>query len=357
MANFMNGSNVSMGLVNPSNNPLNALEVANDVNEVLTNLPIYQRYVGQAVFCEAENCVYRFTKHDDGTGTGTLTSGILDTDFQPDSSGGAMKIATNTILGQVIIKLDGGIKVDSKGFIWIDGYTTATTTDPITGDITTTTTIGGVTTTVTTDPAGNPTSTTINIGGGAITSTTATDPTTGNTTTTAGIGNVNTTTTTDPTGTVITNTADVAGVTTSTVTDPTTGDTYSQVGDKVVSGSKPSSTTSTTTDPITGAVTTTKVDTIQTPTGTQQTTTITTTDPTTGNTTTSTEVVTGGSDGVDVGRSDGTITTVVTDPTGGTISSESNDVAYNNGNQELWANNSDVDAIIGGFGGSFGWDF
>ena len=45
MANFMNGSNVSMGLINPSNNPLNALEVADDVKEQCVIMSKYEGYI------------------------------------------------------------------------------------------------------------------------------------------------------------------------------------------------------------------------------------------------------------------------------------------------------------------------
>ena len=42
------------------------------------------------------------------------------------------KIASNTTLGNVIIKKDGGIEVDNNGNIWINGY--SKTKDPVTGD-------------------------------------------------------------------------------------------------------------------------------------------------------------------------------------------------------------------------------
>ena len=50
--------------------------------------------------------------------------------WNPISASG--KIASNTTLGNVIIKKDGGIEVDTNGNIWIEGYTK--TEDPVTGD-------------------------------------------------------------------------------------------------------------------------------------------------------------------------------------------------------------------------------
>ena len=65
------------------------------------------------------------------------------------------KIASNTTLGNVIIKKDGGIEVDNNGNIWIGGYTKTETIDPITGDKTTVTTFNGVTDTKIETPTGD----------------------------------------------------------------------------------------------------------------------------------------------------------------------------------------------------------
>ena len=92
MAQFLNGSQLQMPLKTISNQPLNAKEVANNVAEVLANLSIQERYVGMAIFCEAENKVYRFTKHDNGNGG--LTSGVEDSDFRPDT----MSVNTDTLI-------------------------------------------------------------------------------------------------------------------------------------------------------------------------------------------------------------------------------------------------------------------
>ena len=332
MAYLMNGNKVSMPLANFANLPLDAKTVADSVSQALdtTILPMTARYVGLMIFCEAENNYYVFSKHDDGTGTGTLTSGILNSDFQPFNPSNA--IASNTELGQVIIKLNGGIEVDPDGTIYIKGMSTTSTTDPTTGNTTDVFTLGGITITTVTDGGGNVISQTTDIPGG-ITGTTTTDPTTGETTTTGSIG----------------------GVTSITATDPS-GNQYSKVGDKIVSGAKTDVTTTTTTDTSGNPVTTT-VTTTQTPNGTKRVTQTDSVDPTSGNTITTVETVSGGSDGVDVGRSDGTITTTETDSTGAVVSTDTGDIAYNNGEKEELATKQDVDNSYSSILGGLGWDF
>ena len=333
MASYMNGSSVSMPLKNMANLPLDAKNVSDSVSQALdtTIHPMTARYVGLMIFCEAENAYYSFTKHDDGTGTGTLTSGIEDSDFQ-EVKDGSNSIATNKKLGQVIIKLNGGIEVDPDGTIYIKGMSTTSTTDPTTGDTTDVFTLGGITITTVTDSGGNVISQTTDIPGG-ITGTTTTDPTTGATTTTGSIG----------------------GVTSITATD-SSGNQYSQVGDKIVSGTKTDITTSTSIDPSGNPVTTT-ITTTQTPNGTKRVTQPDSVDPTSGNTITTVETVSGGSDGVDVGRSDGTITTTETDSTGAVVSTDTGDIAYNNGEKEEWATKQDVDNSYSSILGGLGWDF
>lgn len=332
MSSFMNGSAVSMPLKNMANLPLDAKTVADSVTQALDTsiLPKTARYVGLMIFCAAENAYYSFTKHDDGTGTGTLTSGIEDSDFQ-EVKGGSNSIATNKKLGQVIIKLNGGIEVDPDGTIYIKGMSTSSTTDPMTGNTTDVFTLGGITITTVTDSGGNVISQTTDIPGG-ITGTTTTDPTTGTTTTTGSIG----------------------GVTSITATDPS-GNQYSQVGDKIVSGTKTDVTTTTSIDPSGNPVTTT-VTTTQTPNGTKRVTQTDSVDPTSGNTITTVETVSGGSDGVDVGRSDGTITTTETDSTGAVVSTDTGDIAYNNGEKEEWATKQDVDNSYSSILGGLSWD-
>lgn len=333
MAKFLNGSAIAMPLKNMANLPLDAKTVADSVTQALDTsiLPKTARYIGLMIFCEAENAYYSFTKHDDGTGTGTLTSGIEDSDFQ-EVKGGSNSIATNKKLGQVIIKLNGGIEVDPDGTIYIKGMSTSSTTDPTTGDTTDVFTLGGITITTVTDSGGNVISQTTDIPGG-ITGTTTTDPTTGITTTTGSIG----------------------GVTSITATDPS-GNQYSQVGDKIVSGTKTDVTTTTSIDPSGNPVTTT-ITTTQTPNGTQRVTQTDSVDPTSGNTITTVEKVHGGSDGIDVGRSDGTVTTTETDSTGTVVSTDTGDIAYNNGEKEEWTTKQDVDNSYSSILGGLGWDF
>ena len=92
---FRSGSRVSMPLWNDSNTPLNALDIAPSVSDVLTRLPENKRYVGLAIFCKAENALYRFTVHDDGSGG--KTSGILDSDFKKEQSSGSVDAETETL--------------------------------------------------------------------------------------------------------------------------------------------------------------------------------------------------------------------------------------------------------------------
>ena len=141
------------------------------------------------------------------------------------------KIASNTTLGNVIIKKDGGIEVDNNGNIWINGYSKTESVDPITGDKTTTIDFNGVKTTTTETPSGDISKDTV-IGGVPISTNTKTDPTTGDITTTTTIGNTTTTT--------VTSTDSSTGdKTTSTVKkDSITGET-TEVTEKVDSTGNP----------------------------------------------------------------------------------------------------------------------
>lgn len=334
MAKFLNGSAIAMPLKNMANLPLDAKTVADSVTQALDTsiLPKTARYVGLMIFCEAENAYYSFTKHDDGTGTGTLTSGIEDSDFQEVKGGSSNSIATNKKLGQVIIKLNGGIEVDPDGTIYIKGMSTSSTTDPTTGDTTDVFTLGGITITTVTDSGGNVISQTTDIPGG-ITGTTTTNPTTGATTTTGSIG----------------------GVTSITATD-LSGNQYSQVGDKIVSGTKTDVTTSTSVDPSGNPVTTT-VTTTQTPNGTQRVTEITTTDVGSGDVTKVIEEIHAGSDGVMVGFASGEKKTTVTDSIGMIKDTSIEEVTYTNGELDQWLTSKEASDIIDSIGADNGWDF
>lgn len=147
MAFFRNGSEISMPLLIPSNSPLNAKEVADSVAQVLSDLPVDERYVGMAIFCEAENEVYRFTKHDDGNGG--LTSGVEDSDFRVDTMsvntdtlikvvgtlatptatdlGKYVLLSTNNIIYKCMLDIDGvtykWVNVTKKGVEIVNNYT------------------------------------------------------------------------------------------------------------------------------------------------------------------------------------------------------------------------------------------
>ena len=64
----------------------------------------------------------------------------------------------------------------------------------------------------------------------------------------------------------------------------------------------------------------------------------------------------GGSDGIDVGRSDGAVTTTETDSTGTVVSTDTGDIAYNNGEKEEWCTESDIDASYSSILGGLSWD-
>ena len=239
--------------------------------------------------------------------------------------------ATNTKLGEVIVKKDGGISVDTAGYIWIDGFNKTTTTNPTTGEVTTVITNGGITTTEVSNPI------------------------TGETTTTTTIGDFKVETKDDGKGN-ITETTLVGGAEVKQETDPS-GNKSTSIGNKVVSGSKTETTTTTSTNPSTGNPVTTTIITTTTPNGTQQTTTLTETDPASGNITTTVETINGGSDGVDVGSASGDRTTTVTDSTGTTISTSTEDVSYTNGEEDQWLTQSEANTMIDNIGNSLGWEF
>ena len=134
-------------------------------------------------------------------------------------------IASNTTLGNVIIKKDGGIEVDNNGNIWIEGYSKTESVDPITGNKTTIIDFNGIKTTTIETPTGDISKETV-ICGVPISTNTKTDPTTGDITTTTTIGGITTTT--------VTSTDSSTGdITTSTVKkDSITGET-TEVTEKV----------------------------------------------------------------------------------------------------------------------------
>ena len=238
--------------------------------------------------------------------------------------------ATNTSLGGVIIKQDGGIGVDAAGNIWVEGYSKNETTDPGTGEITTITTIGGVTTTV------------------------VSNPTTGESTTTTEMGGIKVESTDDGKGNVSEKT-NLGGAELKEETNAD-GTKYTTIGGKVVEGSKTETTTNTTTDPSSGNTITETITTITTPNGSEQTKETVENDVATGNTITIIENIKGGSDGVDVGSASGDRTTTTTDSTGNTIDTTTEDVSYTNGEEDQWLTQDEADKIIDNIGGNLGWD-
>ena len=285
------------------------------------------------------------------------------------------KIASNTTLGNVIIKKDGGIGVDSNGNIWIDSYSKTETTDPDTGKVTTIETNGGITTITVTDPNTGETEKTTTVGG--ITTSETTDPITGETTTSTTVGDITTTTKTDTTTGETTTSTELGGITVETKDDgngnisETTnlggaelkeeinadGSKYTTIGDKVVEGSKTETTTNTTTDPDTGNTITETVTTVTTPNGSEQTKETIENDVATGNTITTIENIKGGSDGGDVGSASGDRTTTTTDSTGTTIDETTEDVSYTNGEEDQWLTQEEANQKIDDLGNNLGWDF
>lgn len=89
---FGSGSSVIMPLKNEAGMPLNGLEVAQNVAEVLAYDPTV-RYIGMAVYCIDEQCLYRFkrTLLDDGT----YSDGLQDADFQPEEGNVNVNLVTN----------------------------------------------------------------------------------------------------------------------------------------------------------------------------------------------------------------------------------------------------------------------
>lgn len=132
MASYMNGSAVSMPLKNMANLPLDAKTVADSVTQALDTsiLPKTARYVGLMIFCEAENAYYSFTKHDDGTGTGTLTSGIEDSDFQ-EVKDGSGTVEFKDYVENTAYKSDEYVVSDKMVYKVLNDYTSHTISDDI----------------------------------------------------------------------------------------------------------------------------------------------------------------------------------------------------------------------------------
>ena len=195
------------------------INIVNDYSKLSTTLTDY----------EINYCLNDYTNSGVTHDKGFYLYDKTTNKWNPISASG--KIASNTTLGNVIIKKDGGIEVDNNGNIWIGGYTKTETIDPITGDKTTVTTFNGVTDTKIETPTGDISEKTT-IGGLPISTNTKTDPTTGDITTTTTIGGTTTTT-------VTSTDSSTGNITTSTVKkDSITGET-TKVIEKVDSTGNP----------------------------------------------------------------------------------------------------------------------
>ena len=237
------------------------------------------------------------------------------------------KIASNTTLGNVIIKKDGGIEVDNNGNIWINGYSKTESVDPITGDKTTTIDFNGVKTTTTETPSGD-ISKESTVGGLHIGS--------------------NSDIITNPDGsTTETITETVGGQTTTTVINKdssgneTGSTTTTEMGGKVISTITNS--TSTTTD---GSGNTIKVNSTTTTTasGGSQTSSVTTTTTPSGDTTTVDKVENKDPSGITK------IETTTTDSTG----SVSTDTTYD-APQDMFMDRNESDSLLENIFDDFGW--
>ena len=100
---FGSGSSVIMPLKNEAGMPLNGLEVAQNVAEVLAYDPTV-RYIGMAVYCIDEQCLYRFkrTLLDDGT----YSDGLQDSDFQPEEGKANVNLVTDNYSTLPIVTKD-----------------------------------------------------------------------------------------------------------------------------------------------------------------------------------------------------------------------------------------------------------
>ena len=237
------------------------------------------------------------------------------------------KIASNTTLGNVIIKKDGGIEVDSNGNIWIGGYSKTESVDPITGDKTTVTTFNGVTDTKIETPTGD-VSEKVDIGG-------------------LPVGSSSDVVTNPDGSTTETITETVGGQTTTTVINKdssgneTGSTTTTEMGGKVISTITNS--TSTTTD---GSGNTIKVNSTTTTTasgGSQISSTTTTTTPS-GDTTTVDKVENKDPSGITK------VETTTTDPTGNT----STDITYD-APSDMFATKDDVDSVYDNIFNGLDW--
>lgn len=262
----------------------------------------------------------------------SINGHVLIGDMTLEDVGIKMAIASNTQLGQVIIKKNGGIFVDEKGYIWIEGYEKKEeiASDGSGNTITTTTLGGGLTVTTVTGPGGDTIWTEIGGGDGpgivvggekTETTTTTTDNPDGSKTTTT------TTTSSGPSGNKKKETTTTTGIPTP---EGGTGTTTTVITEGPGGSKKETTTTTSNPTPDGGNKETTTVTVLDGPSSTVGTGTM------TGTTTTTTTTTDGG----------GT-TTVVTDPP--EDETETDGVP--------WAKPKDIDNLYSDIFGNLGWDF
>lgn len=85
MASFQIGSEIAAPLSLTAPFPVDARNVANSVEQVLTEYPSSCRYLGLKIWIENENKLYVFSKHT--LSDGTESTGLTDDDFQPFNVG------------------------------------------------------------------------------------------------------------------------------------------------------------------------------------------------------------------------------------------------------------------------------
>ena len=85
MASFQIGSEIAAPLSLTAPFPVDARNVANSVEQVLTEYPSSCRYLGLKIWIENENKLYVFSKHI--LSDGTESTGLTDDDFQPFNVG------------------------------------------------------------------------------------------------------------------------------------------------------------------------------------------------------------------------------------------------------------------------------
>lgn len=108
MASFQIGSEIAAPLSLTAPFPVDARNVANSVEQVLTEYPSSCRYLGLKIWIENENKLYVFSKHI--LSDGTESTGLTDDDFQPFESGGKSVVvdpvlsltSTNAIQNKVV---------------------------------------------------------------------------------------------------------------------------------------------------------------------------------------------------------------------------------------------------------------